>query len=350
MSLGIRPIAAAVALGSSLLLATACGNDSPASTTDAPPTAVDAPPGSTFKVTWGPLSVPAGLEDTRCVTVNVKNAEAIKVHTITNKLTNGSHHLIVYRDNSATAENLTPTPCQPFAGTLKGAASGVTPIMVTQKKDDSLALPDGVAYTFKANQFMRLEMHFINTTDAAIDITATSEFVTMPAADVKNEADFLFMGTPDINLAPGTTETVRRFLSMPSVLSQANIFAITGHTHKYGTDMQVSYGPQAGPMMPAYKPAIFNWDEPETAFATPAFKIPAGGGFDFECTYNNTGSTRVKFGESANDEMCFFWAYYYPSVGPRVCAVTTQLGGNPFSLCCPDPSQQALCERLLGSL
>ena len=25
--------------------------------------------------------------------------------------------------------------------------------------------------------------------------------------------------------------------------------------------------------------------------------------------------TQVCFGESANDEMCFIWAYYYPSVG-----------------------------------
>ena len=49
----------------------------------------------------------------------------------------------------------------------------------------------------------------------------------------------------------------------------------------------------------------------------------------------------VGFGESANDEMCFFWAYYYPSVGPKVCAHTDQLGG--LNACCPG---DALCEYL----
>ena len=34
----------------------------------------------------------------------------------------------------------------------------------------------------------------------------------------------------------------------------------------------------------------------------------------------------VRFGESANDEMCFFWAYYYPSHGTHVCG--TIAGGK----------------------
>ena len=39
--------------------------------------------------------------------------------------------------------------------------------------------------------------------------------------------------------------------------------------------------------------------------------IPDGGGFRFTCSWNNTSDTTVRFGESAEDEMCFFWAYYY---------------------------------------
>ncbi|MBP9088254.1 MAG: hypothetical protein KBG15_19180 [Kofleriaceae bacterium] len=350
-ALGSSVLTVGLVAGTAMGLATGCGSDSPANG-DAPngsDARIDAPPGATFKVTWGPLTVAPGQEDTRCVDVSVKNAAAIKVHSIHNKLSSGSHHLIVYRDSLVTTESLTPTPCNPFAGTLQGGA--VTPIMVTQKKDDSLTLPDGVAYTFAANQFIRLEMHFINTTDAPIEITATSEFVTMPAADVKNEADFLFMGTPDIDIAIGQTQTVRRFLRMPAFLSNANIFAITGHTHKMGTDMQVGYSSgYMEPVTSVYKPAAFNWDEPETTFATPPFRIPADGGFDFQCSYTNTSGARIRFGESANDEMCFFWAYYYPSVGSRVCAVTTQVGGpEGYSVCCPDPANQAICDRLLGN-
>ena len=42
--------------------------------------------------------------------------------------------------------------------------------------------------------------------------------------------------------------------------------------------------------------------------------------------------------------MCFFWAYYYPSNGSRVCAHTDRFGAG-FDLCCPDAGT-ALCSLL----
>jgi hypothetical protein len=35
-----------------------------------------------------------------------------------------------------------------------------------------------------------------------------------------------------------------------------------------------------------------------------------------------------------NDEMCFFWAYYYPSKGARTC-FHTAMTGTPIDVCCP---------------
>ena len=70
-----------------------------------------------------------------------------------------------------------------------------------------------------------------------------------------------------------------------------------------------------------------------------------GGGFEFECSYMNTSNEEIGFGESANDEMCFFWAYYYPSKGSKVCVHTEQVGGtNGLNVCCPgDPT---LCDLI----
>jgi hypothetical protein len=335
---------------SMLLLATGwvagCGNSTTATVDDAPPQAVDAPPASMFNVKWGPFSVAKGAEDTRCVTVKVNNAAAIKVHAIVNTLSNGSHHMIVYRDNVATAENLTPTPCQPFAGALQ-AGGGTTPIMISQKRVDTLTLPAGVAYTFKPNQFMRLEMHYFNSTDAALDVSAVSEFVTIPDSQVQNEADFMFMGTPDILLPAGATQTVKRYLPLPPEYNGVKIFAITGHTHKLGTNVRVGYAKAINmPTTQVYQPTNFNWDEPETTTATPPFTVPTGGGFDFECSYKNTTGGEVKFGEATTNEMCFFWAYYYPSKGAKVCVVSEQgLGPPGINACCPNPGSP-LCSRL----
>ena len=76
------------------------------------------------------------------------------------------------------------------------------------------------------------------------------------------------------------------------------------------------------------------------------FTVPTGGGFDFQCTWTNAGTSarQVQFGESANDEMCFFWSYYYPSRGAKVCFHSEQGPTGPVDLCCPDAG--AICDSL----
>jgi len=87
---------------------------------------------------WGPLTVEPGQEDTRCVVAKLDNTLEVKIHAMKNIISTGSHHLIVYRDASATAENLVPTHCSPFAGALAAGATGTSPIMITQKHSDEL--------------------------------------------------------------------------------------------------------------------------------------------------------------------------------------------------------------------
>ena len=103
------------------------------------------------------------------------------------------------------------------------------------------------------------------------------------------------------------------------------------HRESIGRDMEaigdrVSPG-RMGPHRDVYSPKPFSWSEPETRNHRPEFTVPKGGGFDFECSWHNTTTRKVEFGESANAEMCFFWAYYYPSQGSKVCFHTDELGG-----------------------
>src|SRR5688572_21723752 len=87
-----------------------------------------------FTLTFGPVSVEPGQEDTRCATLRLGNSGPVKINRFHNTLSTGSHHFIVYRDNAATAETPTPEPCTPFAGTLNpnGDAS---PLMITQRAE-----------------------------------------------------------------------------------------------------------------------------------------------------------------------------------------------------------------------
>ncbi len=320
-----------------LAVVSACGGGGSEPAPDATP--VDGNPGGqVFTLNWGPVEVPPGQEDTRCMTLSLGNDIPVKINRIHNTLGGGSHHFIVYRVAGGEV-NTTPTPCFPFVDTLdptKGA-----PLMITQRAEEELELPAGVAFTLQPEQMVRLEMHFINTSPSeTISVAATSVLYAMPDAEFQHEADFLFIGSPDIDLPnmPGVEQTVGPvYFPMPSSLEDVNIFAITGHTHHLGTDVDVEIAPsEAGAGTMVYQPSPFSWSEPETVRHEPAVQVPADGGFRFTCKYENDSGQRVGFGESANDEMCFFWAYYWPSRGSKVCMHSEMYTENPLDICCPD--------------
>ena len=300
-----------------------------------------------YTVTFPSLTVDPGVEKTQCVVINLHNSSEIHIGQIHNLLSDASHHMIVYRVND-TVEQPAPFDCQPFVETLdpsKGA-----PLMITQKKDDLLDLPAGVAYTLQPNQMLRLEMHYINATQAPLQLSGSSTFIV--SHTFHDEANFLFIGDPDIKIAPQSTfELGPIFFKLDQdTFGGANFFAFTGHEHRLGTNVTVqtaaAAGDTSGPMV--YDVPNWIWSEPATVQHNPPVQIPDNGGFNFTCDWNNTTDATVKFGESANNEMCFFWAYYYPSKGAYVCMHTTYQGGHDF--CCPGSVECAIIEQAAGGM
>ncbi|MCA9598775.1 MAG: hypothetical protein KC776_35935 [Myxococcales bacterium] len=297
--------------------------------------------GESFSVDIGPIDVPSGYENTQCVVKRLHNPANFRVGLIENEISSSSHHMIVYRTND-TEEKLTPFDCSPFVETLdptKGA-----PVMITQKSKDELKLPEGVAFTLNENQMIRLELHYINTTPGPVQVTASSKFTSIPESAFKDEADFLFIGNPDIKIPANSSWTLGpTFFPLPSEYDGVNFFAITGHEHHFGTNVKVSaVASESDPGSAVYDVPGWQWDEPETVKHDPPFQVPKGGGFSFTCDWKNTSNKQVSFGESANAEMCFFWAYYYPSKGAKVCFHSDQ-ASFPINDCCPGG---ALCSFL----
>ena len=338
----MSPRTAAAFLVLVLVACVAACSSSPAKTS--PPPSV--PAGTTYSLSFGPVTVNPGGENTQCLVLNLGNPLPIHVGSIHNVLSNGSHHMIVYR-STETVEQTTPIDCVPFTDTLD-PTKGST-LMVTQKHDDTLELPEGVAFTLDANQMIRLEVHYLEPTPSPLQITASTTFTTMDDSQFQNEADFLFIGDPDITIPPNSSTTLGPiFFALPPEYSGVNFFAITGHEHKLGTNVTVSVatGP-TDPGNPVYDVTGWLWSEPATVVASPPFVVPDNGGFRFTCDWTNTTTETVKFGESANDEMCFFWAYYYPSQGARVCMHSDQYQGG-LDVCCPGPS--LICDLIVSKL
>jgi hypothetical protein len=204
--------------------------------------------------------------------------------------------------------------------------------MITQKHDDQLELPPGVAYTLDANQMLRIELHYINATTHDVMLQSTTTFTE--AENVTDEANFLLIGDPDIELPAGSDVTLGPvFWKLMPDLADAKFFALTGHEHQLGTNVTVAAaGNASDPGTPVYDVPNWTWSEPATVVHNPPFTVPSGGGFRFSCSWHNGGTAPVSFGESATDEMCFFWAYYYPSHGTHVC-LHSEAKGAPTDHC-----------------
>ena len=181
---------------------------------------------------------------------------------------------------------------------------------------------------------------------------ATVDFYAADPATIHYEASILFTGSPDIDIAGGQryhAAPVLHGAARTSTSAQSKIFAITGHTHQLGTDVKVRVAPsKTGPMTEVYAPEPFSWSEPETTTSRARSRSRRRRLRLRVHVDEHDAPAAVKFGESANDEMCFFWAYYYPSQGSKVCVHTEQYGGaNGINMCCPGDSLCSLIESQL---
>lgn len=260
--------------------------------------------------------VPPNTEATQCIKVRLPNVGPMAIHRILNEISSSSHHFVVSTINESDAgdEQLEPEDCEPFRAPLFGA-----PLAITQKRVDEYHTPPGVGYAITPNQMIHLELHYINRTEAPVDIVARTNLYPLAEGELEHEASVVVVGDLSVSIPPNSRHTSGpKFQAVPATLDGANFFALTGHTHRFGTNVQVGTAQSlTGEVTPRYDLEHFVWDEPEVVTFSPAFQVPQGGGFTYSCSWHNPTPETITFGESANKEMCFFWAYYYPRITTR---------------------------------
>jgi hypothetical protein len=305
------------------MLLAACDHATPGNTT--PPLT------GGVQISIGPFQIDSGQEIVKCSIVKVPFDTATDVVRIHSMLAPGSHHLILYR-SMETAERA-PFDCSSFDGVFNGEA----PIFIAESASSDMELPTGVAYHFTANQFVRLEAHYINSTQASI--TAQGNFYLVPGKSGVSyqPADMMMCGSVGalacqlggglqpgdsnyrlpVGLYNGTGVNVRG-PSMNVDLTQLKIFAFTSHEHHRGTNVTIWRATSHDITNAEKLYSNDSWSNPPLKVLpdNQLLQFAPGEGFAWQCSYDTSmDSQNVCFGESANDEMCFIWAYYYPSIG-----------------------------------
>jgi hypothetical protein len=281
----------------------------PSGNGDAATTAGDAGStiGKTHTVSTEGVTLSPGEERVVCIDRRLSSDEPADIVGMSSELTEGGHHLIFYK-STATEETTTPVPCSSF----RGVFTGMVPLYIAQKPHTELRFPPGVAYTLPAHQMVRIELHFLNTTDKPLTVTSTVHLDEAKQGTVVDHANLLFYGNLNIRIPPLSAATVGPTFRAFAAKSP-HIFGLTGHQHHRGTGVTIELGSPSGTMVPVY--ANQDWADPPLTIFDPPIATEPGQGLRYSCTYYNPTNQTVSFGEGANQEMCFLWAYYYPDMG-----------------------------------
>jgi hypothetical protein len=252
-----------------------------------------------------------GEEETYCAVFAVGNTAPADVAQFDATLIAGTHHMILYATDEPVAE--TPRRCNPFSGVIPGfgTSNGMSkPLTITQSPHEVMTMPPGVSYQLAANQNMRVEIHFINASTAP-QMGSGKVDIRSYRGTPEHRADLLFAGNVNINIPPGAMTTIG---GITDFQPNDKVFSFTGHTHRMGTRFTIERIDAAGaPMQMLYDNP--DWEHPPLTQFTPPLDFSDGSRLHYTCSYHNTTDQTLRLGESFYDEMCFYWAYYYPSRG-----------------------------------
>jgi hypothetical protein len=246
-------------------------------------------------------TVPAGMEMYKCISIQVDRDMYISDFQTENPL--GEHHTVLTVTDQLGG----------LGGTMLGEYDcsvltlDLQMLFASGVGTDTLAMPPGIALYVKKGQFLSLNLHLFNTTDN--DISAHSGILATLVDPVAEDhlAEMVFTGTFNVNIPPGQTVTTGGGCTFQK---PATLFTYWPHMHQHATHQTVTL--TQGGVATKIHDADYDFREQKNYPLSPMIQIQPGDAMRTDCTYTNTGTTTVTWGDSSTAEMCFTGLYRYP--------------------------------------
>jgi len=176
-------------------------------------------------------------------------------------------------------------------------------------------------------QTFQLEVHYNNPTRLTDVADRSGVKVCATKTLRKNEAATFWLGSVFISLPPGQETKITDTCTVPTPgKGPVTILSTSPHMHQLGTYMKTTVKRADGKVETLTdKPFDFR---DQTHYASNVV-IQPGDQLTTTCTYKNTSTKSVSFGEGTGDEMCFNFVTAYPVEG--LGAGNRCMGLNPFA-------------------
>jgi hypothetical protein len=268
-----------------------------------------AKPARGFQLRTSPFAVPVGEREI-CQAVRLPITAPVDVDRIVVKMPKGStlasHHFAMFLADAG-APGLPLDGPETNVGCVGAGGDLVSPILgfVQRLGGDVIRFPKGVGVTLSPSQVLLLNSHYVNVGDGPVVLDVAVNFRKARKGRVKRRAKSFQLGLADIDVPPKGTATASAEWTVPFPME---VVWASSHSHKYteGVDVDVVVGGEVRPLVrtTSYAEPDFHYFEP------PALRLVPGDSIRWSCRYANPKDTPVRFGVTADDEMCFAVGFF----------------------------------------
>lgn len=184
------------------------------------------------------------------------------------------------------------------------------PIWAGGAGSPALSMPPGVGFEILPGTQYLVQLHLQNASDQAIidhsrlDLTYADE----TERPFIQPAGIYALGKFSLDIPAGAKDHTQDLEC--KVDRSLNVFAAFPHMHRLGTRIELFHGPDETDAKLLYE--LDPWPFDDQPMDPVDWRIDAGDYVRARCHWDNPGSQPVHFGESSDDEMCFFVMFYYP--------------------------------------
>ena len=215
-------------------------------------------------------------------------------------MTPGSHHLHVYYGKNS-APDVAATPCQDPNEFRPMIHLATIPHQIAE-------YPASTAATLKGTSGLRMQSHYVNTTDKPLHARVEVKLTAVDPAAVTRWVAQMHFNRTVLRIPPGMGQQVTTTCTIPNTFGPIGLLSAVSHMHRHGVHFLAKTS--AGTTLLE----TTEWDEaPPTVYDTPVMLNP-GDAISWTCTYNNDTQTTLTFGDSAlKNEMCIYIARFFSS-------------------------------------
>jgi hypothetical protein len=268
-----------------------------------------------FGLETPPFALEPGAEQTYCYYTTLGNDRPIAVRRWRSAMTEGSHHMILYRTKVLPRPTGTLEDCGSRGLISGGGISDVDSFPVwtyaAQSPEVQQTMPPGVGQPLDVDQPVIVQMHYLNTFGRELEPTVRVEVEVYDDGAEYTPAGVYMTYNTQIEVPPNSTSSAR---GSCAVSEEAQFFNMTTHSHRFTTQAKVTDGERLIVQTD-------DWEHPPVeSWRRAPFLSFASGQLDYQCEYFNPTAQTVRTGDSAEtDEMCMAVGYFFPSTGFTAC-------------------------------